>query len=258
MLRRARGRTTLRANAGPLARSLVLFCLALCALWRVGAATAAAAGATEISPGLSIEERRLLSPHGEVSLQSGPVAVRVNGVPLSWAACASSWAPQDLPGVPGSGWQRASGPEGSGGWWVYAARVGTRLHTLQLRPAPAGGSVGFWSVLDAALRPLPAPRPPLALPAHSRIDSVIEQLDVAARSSQYLGTAPIDPARWQGRLLRLAQGSGWQLASPGGAPQPGERVDLARAGEWLDVLVLPGGAGSRFVINRHPVPGVPP
>jgi hypothetical protein len=230
----------------------VLAVLVLVALVPTAGASLATAG--EWLPA----EFEQLFPHQEVALQSAVVAVRVNGVPLWWSACESQLAPGPLLKSLAPRWQRAAAPDGPGNWWVYTAQSGTRLHTLQLRMAPGGGSSGFCSVLDAATRPRSAARPPLALPPGARIDSVIEQLDASARSTQFIGTASAPPARWQALFLRLAQHSGWSRVNAGAAPPAGELLALARTGEQLEVLVLPGAAGSRFVLNQHPVPGARP
>jgi hypothetical protein len=207
-----------------------------------------------------------LFPHGEVAVQSAPVAVRINGVDINWISCASALPPGELERALGERWQRASAPQPGNEWWVFRHREGTVLHALQLRPSGEGGSSGYCSALDAAARPRPPARPVLALPGGSAIHSVIEQLDAGARSVQFLGGVAGDPVAWRRQLLRRASSGGWQqLGDPGVATGSVQRsgqlqlpLSLVRAGTQLDVVVLPGAAGWQFLLNQHPAPGVRP
>jgi hypothetical protein len=210
-----------------------------------------------------------LLPHDEVSMQSAFVAVRVNGVALWWCPCATPLSPPALLKALGKSvgksvgntWHGVSAAGTASGGWVYTARLGTRLHTLQLHAAASGGSSGYCSVLDASLRPSPVPHAPLILPGDARVVSVIEQLDAPARSTQYMGATSEPPARWQARLLNGAQRAGWQLLVAGEAAQAGAPLGLLRGSQQLEVLVLPDAPGSRFLINQHarpgPLPGSP-
>ena len=196
-----------------------------------------------------------LFAHGEVSVQSAPVAVRVNGVELAWSPCVSSLAPLELERALGKPWQRAAAAQPGNGWWVFRHRSGTVLHTLQVRPMGDGGSSGYCSALDATVRPRAPARPALVLPGAAAIQSVIEQLDAGARSVQFVGSVPGDPGTWRRQLLRGAQARGWRaLAGPesGALEVP---TSLVRAGQQSDVVVVRAGTGWRFLLNEHPANG---
>lgn len=207
---------------------------------------------------LSEAERSELFSHELVSLQSAPVPVRVNGVSLWWSECRSALPPAALLKALGPGWHRALAPAAPGNAWLFSKQLGLRLHTLQLQASSDGGSSGRWSMFDASQPPQVAPRPPLPLPATTHVDTVIEQLDGDARSTQYLGAASPPPALWQSRALRLALAAGWRRQGATVEPRPGEFQALVRGNEQVDLLVLPGNPGSRFVLNRHPAPGAAP
>jgi hypothetical protein len=196
-----------------------------------------------------------LFPHAEVQVASTPVAVRVNGVDLSWSSCVSALAPPVLERALRGHWQRAAAAGEGGDWWVFRHREGTLLHTLQLRSASDGGSAGYCSALDAVGRQHAPARPSLVLPGVTTLSSVIEQLDAGARSVQFLGSVPGEPGAWRRQLLRRAQASGWQAQAGPGADSLELPLALVRADVQVDVVVLRSGAGWQFLLNQHAASG---
>ena len=196
-----------------------------------------------------------LFAHGEVAVQSAPVAVRVNGVELAWSPCASPLAPPELERALGDRWQRAAAPLPGNGWWVFRHRSGTVQHTLQVHPSGGGGSDGYCSALDSAARPRAPARPALGLPGVVAIHSVIEQLDAGVRSVQFVGSVPGDPVTWRRQLLRAAQARGWRALAGPQSGEPEVPTSLVRAGQQSDVVVVRAGNGWQFLLNEHPASG---
>lgn len=210
-----------------------------------------------------------------LEVQARASALRINGVALQWRAVSAQRSPAQVAAALGVAW-RAAGQEGVGQvgagqvgagqvgdaqaaaapWMVLTRRVGNELHALQLRDDGHSGCEGYWSVLDPTQPAGSRPRAPIAIPAGAGIDSTIEQLDPAIRSTQYLGRARLSAATLGPRLRRAALAAGWQEQSPA-AGVAGFQA-YARADERLELQVMPDGGAARFLLNVHGAAQVAP
>jgi len=192
-------------------------------------------------------------------VQARASALRINGVALQWRALSSPLPPAQVASALGVAWRAPDAVDptapaaGSADWLVLTRRVGSELHALQLRVDGRRGTEGYWSVLDPTQPASSRPRAPLSIPAGAGIESTIEQLDPAVRSTQYIGRARLSSAALGPRLRTAALAAGWREQSPG-AERAGFQA-FARNGELLELQVLADGVGAGFLLNVHAAPG---
>jgi hypothetical protein len=198
-----------------------------------------------------------------VEVQARASALRINGVALQWRAVVAPQPPAQVGAALGVAWRAVeqegavAAPRGGAAWLVLTRRVGNELHALQLRGDGRGGSEGYWSVLDPTQPAGSRPRAPIAIPAGAAIESTIEQLDPALRSTQYVGRARQAAASLGPRLRRAALAAGWVEQAPG-IGRAGFQA-YARGDELLELQVLPDGDSAGFLLNVHAAaPGARP